>query len=130
MAEPQVTKREFDILKRELQTLRFLMTRKLGIGSADIKGDLVAPSTVNATLGDDIVGEAELKYESVSVTVSAGQTSGTGVATSGSIIIGWRPTGNNDQFVDNIAISGTTVTITLAAAATADNTFVVILIKS
>ena len=139
MAEQQVTKREFDALKRELQTLRFLMTRKLGLGSADIKGDVVAPSTVTATVGansvskssmvDDAVGKDELDYEEVTVTVTAGSASGTGTATSGSVIIGWRPNGNLDQFPDSISISGTTVTVTLAANATANNNFVVILIK-
>ena len=127
-------------LKQESEDIRYLLNKKTGGGPTDIKGRIVAPSTVNsvlaanavsqAALSDDIVGEAELKYESVSVTVLAAATSGTGTATSGSIIIGWRPAGNIDQQVDNIAISGTTVTVTLGAAATADNNFVVILIRA
>ena len=76
------------------------------------------------------VDELELKEEYIAVTVLAGQTLGTGTATSDSTIIGWRPIGNQDQFIDNIAISGTTITITLSAAATANNTFEVILLKS
>jgi len=75
------------------------------------------------------VGDSELKYEEVTVNVALGATSGTGTATSGSIIIGYRPAGNVDALVDNIAISGTVVTVTLAAAATAINNFVVILVK-
>lgn len=128
-------------LEREVSTLRQLIHKKLGAGSADIKGKIVNPSDVSgvsianneitqAMLRDDIVGEAELKYELVTVTITAGNPSGTGTATSGSIIIGWRPAGNVDQIVDNIAISGTTVTVTLAANATAQNDFVVILIKA
>jgi len=133
-------KNEIQMLKRELADIRYLLHKKTGGGSADIKGNIVQPSNVTATIAADsvtqamiaanAVGQSEWKYESVSVTVSAGQSSGTGTATSGSIIIGWRPTGNLDQFPDNIAISGTTVTITLAANATADNTFVVILLKA
>lgn len=126
-------------LERRIQRLESLLWKKTSGGSADIKGDIVPPSTVTVTIGsnsvnkaamtDDSVGNVELDYETVAVTVSAGQTSGTGTATSGSVIIGWRPTGNIDQFVDNIAISGTTVTVTLGAAATVDNTFSVILLK-
>ena len=123
-----------------MTTLRSVVFKKTGLSSAQIRGVIVDPSTVSATIGansvaqssmqDSSVGSAELKYELVSVTVSAGNPSGTGTATSGSVIIGWRPTGNIDAFVDNIAISGTTVTVTLGANATADNTFVVILIKT
>lgn len=132
--------REIEMLKREMTTLRSVVFKKTGLSSAQIRGVIVDPSTVSATIGansvaqssmqDSSVGSAELKYELVSVTVSAGNPSGTGTATSGSVIIGWRPTGNIDAFVDNIAISGTTVTVTLGANATADNTFVVILIKT
>jgi len=75
------------------------------------------------------VTQAKLSYEVVSVTVVAAATSGTATVTDGSIILGYYPTGNQDQFVDNIAIASTTLTITLAAAATADNTFNVILLK-
>ena len=84
---------------------------------------------VNPITGTGYVGQAELRYEEVIVTVTTGNLSGTGTATSGSIIIGYRPSGNVDQLVDSIAISGTTVTVTLAANATANNNFVVILLK-
>ena len=57
------------------------------------------------------------------VTVTAGQTSGTATVTAGSTLLGCYPAGNQDQFVDNVAISGTTLTVTLAAAATANNTY-------
>lgn len=46
-------------------------------------------------------------------------------------ILGIVPTWNQDQFVDNIAINGSWVlTVTLAAAATADNTFRVSILKA
>ena len=131
---------QIDNLRRDIATLRQLLYKKTSGGSADIKGNIVQPSNVTATiatgsitsamLGSNSVIQSKWASETVAVTVSAGTSSGTGTATSGSIIIGWRPTGNIDQFVDNIAISGTTVTVTLGANATADNTFSVILLKS
>ena len=131
---------QINLLKREMEDIRYLLNKKTGGGSADIKGKIVAPSTVasvladnavnNAAMADDAIKQAELDYEQVSVTVSAGASSGTATVTSGSIIFGWRATGNQDQFVDNMAVSGTTLTVTLAANATADNTFQVTLLKA
>ena len=139
-------------LKNEIEDLRYILSRKTGMGSANIKGNIVSPSSVAGTitvqsdsitaamlqsnsvtkpkLDNDSVGNAELDIEEITVNVSAGQTSGTGTATSGSIIIGHRPAGNVDQLVDSISISGTTVTVTLGTAATAQCNFVVILLKS
>jgi len=82
-----------------------------------------------AEIADAAVTKTKLSYEVASVTVAAAATSGTATVTAGSIILGYYPIGNQDQFVDNIAIASTTLTITLAAAATADNTFNVILLK-
>jgi hypothetical protein len=56
------------------------------------------------------------------VTVALGQTTGTATVPAGAVILGIYPAGNQDQLVDNVAISGTTLTVTLAAAATAANT--------
>src|SRR3990167_7186636 len=131
---------EFEELKRQVEDLLFQLARKVGAGSADIRGNIVQPSTLpggsitagsidKAAIGSNAVGDSELDYELVTVTVLAAATSGTGTATSGSVILGWRPNGNIDQFVDSISISGTTVTVTLGAAATANCDFVVILIK-
>ena len=102
----------------------------IGDGGIDSSAMFASGVVDQAAIGAAAVGQSELKYEQVNVTVSAGNPSGTGVVTSGAIIIGWRATGNQDQFVDNIAVSGTTLTITLAAAATADNLFQVTLLKS
>lgn len=127
-------------LRNELEDLQYKLNKLLGGGSAEVRARIVNPSTVNATIAADsvtqamiaaaAVGQSELKYEEVTVNVTAGQTSGTGAATSGSVIVGYRPSGNVDQAIDSIAISGTTVTVTLGAAATAQNNFVVILLKA
>src|SRR3990167_333409 len=114
---------EIALLKSQIDDFRALLWKKIGGGSADVKGRIVAPSTVSTSLEADSVAQAELDYEQVSVTVSAGSSSGTATVTSGSTIFGWRVTGNQDQFIDNMAVSGTTLTVTLAANATADNTF-------
>lgn len=67
------------------------------------------------------------------ITVTAAGTSGTAAADTsiiGGTVIGYAAKGNQDQFVDNVAIDETGVTtLTLAAAATADNTFRVAILK-
>ncbi|MFI2837551.1 hypothetical protein [Mycolicibacterium sp. PDY-3] len=57
------------------------------------------------------------------VTVALGQTSGTATVPTGWVPLGILPAGNQDQYVDNVAVSGTTLTVTLAAAATAANQY-------
>ena len=80
----------------------------------------------------DILRNKELK--TVVITVAAGATSGSAAADAtliGGTVIGIVPAGNQDQFVDNVAINGTGVTtVTLAAAATAINTFKVTVQKA
>lgn len=66
------------------------------------------------------------KIEVVAVTVSASATSGTG--TGEGKIIGYYPSAQ-DQMVKSIAKSGSTITVTLAAAATADNVINIVLLK-
>jgi hypothetical protein len=61
--------------------------------------------------------------QTISVNVAIGQTVGTATVPAGAAILGIYPAGNQDQLVDNVAISGTTLTVTLAAAATAINNF-------
>lgn len=123
---------QINVLKREIADLRYIISKKIGSGSADIKGTITAPSTIQATatIGADSIKQAQLDYELASVTVTAGNPSGTATVTSGSIVIGWRATGNQDQLVDNISVSGTTLTVTLAANATLNNTFEVTLLKA
>lgn len=78
----------------------------------------------------DKVGDVEL----VAITVSAASASGASSADAavvGGKILGVTPTGNQDQFVDNVTISATgVVTVTLAANATADNTFNVAVLRA
>lgn len=66
---------------------------------------------------------APTNLKTVAVTVNASATSGTATVKAGAKILGILPAGNQDQFVDNVALNGTTLTVTLAAAATANNTF-------
>ena len=91
---------------------------------------LATDAVSKVKVANDAVGNNELDIEEITVNVSAGQTSGTGTATSGSIIIGWRPNSNCDQIVKNVSISGTTITVNLLVAATNTTTIVVVLIKS
>lgn len=81
-------------------------------------------------ISDDAVTSSKLSYEVVEVTVTAGGSTGTGTVTEGSVILGYYPVSNQDQFVDSIAVSETTLTITLAGNATADNKFKVVLLKA
>jgi len=69
-----------------------------------------------------------MELTQASVTVTAGGATGTATVPRGATILGYYPTSNQDQLVDSIAISGTTLTVTLAAAATADNVFKVVVI--
>ena len=89
-----------------------------------------AKKVVTAKIDDGAVTASKLSYEVVEVTVASGATTGTGTVTAGSIILGYYPISNHDQFVDSIAVSETTLTITLAEAATADNKFKVVLLKA
>ena len=68
--------------------------------------------------------------EVATVTVASTTTSGTATVTTGDTILGIYPSNNQDQFIHSVAISGTTLTVTLAAAATANNVFKVALLKA
>ena len=142
---------QFQELKRQVEDLRFILARKTGLGSADFKGNIVSPSTVGgiigsgginsagmfaaavvdqAAIGADAVGDSELKLETATVTISAGNPSGTATVTTGNKILGFYPTTNLDQIIDDISISGTTLTVTLAASATATTTIKVTMIQA
>ena len=142
---------EFEEIKRQVEDLKFMLQRKTGGGSADVRANIDSPSTIpsgtlgsgsinnanmfsagvvdQSAIGANAVGQSEVSDEVVSVTVLAAATTGTATVTSGSIILGYWPVGNQDQFVDDISISGTTLTITLGAAATGNNLFQVRLLK-
>jgi len=94
---------------------------------------LVTGSVKTADLDDNVVTAAKLAEKVVAVTVVAGATSGSSAADPelvGGRILGYYSTGNQDQLVDSVALGADgSVTITLAAAATADNTFNVVVAK-
>ena len=137
---------KFKELEDAIAEVRYILTRKTGLGSNDIKGNITnttnLPNNIvttasianlavtTAKLASAAVTQAKFSFETATVTVVATATTGTATITAGSIVLGWRATGNQDQFIDNIAISGTTLTITLGASASADNTFSVVLLKS
>lgn len=87
-------------------------------------------SITEAKLAAAAVAKAKLKYEVITVTVATGQTAGTGTVVAGGEILGFYPISNQDQLVDSVAIASTTLTVTLAAAATADNVFKVVVLKA
>lgn len=94
-------------------------------------GDVTFSDTGVSAIGANKVKKAMISTETVSVTVTAGNPSGTATVTSGSIVLGAPiPAGNQDKFIDNVTVVGTTLTITLAANATADNVFSVVLLKA
>jgi len=84
-------------------------------------------------ISDGVVTKPKIGYKAVDVTVAAGATSGSSAADPelvGGEIIGYYQTGNQDQLVDNVALGADgSITITLAAAATAANTFKVVVLK-
>ncbi len=101
------------------------------IGAKKVVTASINDGAVTATqLGAAAVTASKLSYEVVEVTVSLGETTGTGTVTAGSVILGCYPTSNQDQFIDSVVVSETTVTVTLAGAATADNVFNVVLLKA
>lgn len=65
----------------------------------------------------------------VTVNVASSATTGTATVVANSRILGCYPVGNQDQFVNNVAISGTTLTVTVHAAATAQNNFIVSILE-
>jgi hypothetical protein len=71
----------------------------------------------------------KLQAKAVTVNVNAAATTGSSAADPtlvGGTTIGWRSAGNQDQLIDNIVLNADgSITVTLAAAATAQNNFVV-----
>jgi|Deesub1362A_J573_1020465.scaffolds.fasta_scaffold00327_15 hypothetical protein len=90
-------------------------------------------SSNKISVKDSSIGKSKLAYKVVTVTVSASATSGSSAADSdlvGGEILGVYPAGNQDAFIDNVVLNADgSVTITLAAAATADNTYKVVVLE-
>lgn len=81
--------------------------------------DIPAGSVDAAALADDSVTKAKLNYTVETVTVTA-STSGTTTVTSGAQILGFHVTAmTGSATVKTIAISSTTLTVTLSASDTA-----------
>lgn len=86
-------------------------------------------------LMDGAVTAGKLGYKAVTVTVAMGAASGVSSADAtlaGGVLVGCHPNGNQDQFVDAVALNATTgvITVTLAANATAANSFRCIVLKA
>ena len=97
----------------------------IGIYNVELVGRTTA-SAYNAALAIYNAQKAAVateKLQVIPVTVGLGANSGTAVVTAGAIVIGCVPSSNQDQFINNVAISSTTLTITLHANATAASTF-------
>ena len=144
-------------LKNELEELRYILTRKTGLGSADIKANIISPSNVQAStitsgainnanmfssgvvdqaaIGAAAVGQSELKYETATLAFGSGDTSKTASVTSGSIIIGVYSsvvTSTPAYGELQLSISGTTLTGTRSATpgGAAAITYTVVLLKT
>ena len=101
------------------------------IGAKKVTTAKINDAAVTATqLGEAAVTASKLSYEVVEVTVTNGENTGTATVTAGSVILGCYPKSNQDQFIDSVAVADTTVTVTLAGQATADNVFNVVLLKA
>lgn len=101
------------------------------IGAKKVTTAKINDAAVTSTqLGEAAVTASKLSYEVVEVTVAAEETTGTATVTAGSVILGCYPKSNQDQFIDSVAVADTTVTVTLAASASADNVFNVVLLKA
>lgn len=101
------------------------------IGAKKVVTASIDDEAVTSTqLGEAAVTASKLSYEVVEVKVAVSETTGTGTVTAGSIILGCYPKSNQDQFIDSVVVSGTTVTVTLVDKATADNVFNVVLLKA
>ncbi|MFB6518584.1 hypothetical protein [Streptomyces sp. NPDC056401] len=93
------------------------------------KGARLVGAQVDDTEKARIAAAATGKLVVKNVTVNAGSPTGTVTVVAGSVPIGIVPSGNQDQYVDNVAVSATTLTVTLAANATANNTFKVTVLE-
>jgi len=109
------------------------------IAEAKLAADAVTAAKIKdaevgtAEIAAGVVSKAKLGYKSVAVNVTATATSGSSAADPdlvGGEILGIYSAGNQDQLVDNVVLNADgSVTVTLAAAATAENNFKVVVAK-
>jgi len=109
----QDIQQQLNNLKNEIQELRYILSRKTGLGSADIKGRIVAPSNVGGSIS---IGTGD-------ITITGTNTSGTASVSSGSIPIGYFLTAFTTPAASyvQLVVSGTTLTATLSVAPGAGN---------
>jgi len=111
-----------------------MVERRFDLVTDAVTATEVAANAVGTEeLQDGAVTKSKLAYKVVQVTVASGATSGSSSADSelvGGEIIGIYPAGNQDQFIDNVTLNDDgSITVTLAAAATDDNVFKVVVLK-
>lgn len=99
------------------------------VGFSGVITDVPDDTITKAMIHDDAVGKDQLHVVFEDVTVALGQTTGTADVTAGAVVLSIFPVSNQDQLVDSVLISGTTLTVTLAAAATAANVFKVAVLE-
>ncbi len=110
------------------------------IGTAELKdanvtsGKLASGAVTAAAVAANAIVAPGIKMASVAVTVAASATTGSSSADStlvGATILGFYPTTNQDQRVKSVVLNADgSITITLLAAATADNVFNVVCVKA
>lgn len=126
--------------KKVVATMVALADGKILVGGADgasaeqtMSGDATMSNAGALTIANAAVTKSKIGYTAVAVTVALGAATGSSAADAalvGGEILGIYPTGNQDQLVDNVVLNGDgSVTVTLAANATADNTFKVVTLK-
>lgn len=97
-------------------------------GARGVRASLYANQIRTRHLFDGTVTAGKIGYVAITVNVNAAATSGTNTAEPlaiGGVLVGCHPSGNQDQFMDNVTLNSGTgvITVTLAAAATAQNNF-------
>jgi len=85
-----------------------------------------------AEVAENAIKQSELATEEVEVTISAGSASGTATVTAGSKVLGFYAASANatDQHIKSIAISDTTLTLTLSGNSTNEVKYKVVLLKA
>lgn len=107
-------------------------TQKAGApkGTTSLRADQIR----TRYLQNGTVTANKLAIADVTINVSAGAATATSAivaAQAGGTIVGWYPSGNQDQLIDSIVLNANgSITITLAANATAINNFHVLVMKA